>query len=204
MSNSKSTTPNLKDRFLAEVRRDPKRASILGVLTAVLLVMGVRMMTKYAGSPSSAAAASARKSMTDGLSLRRPSAGTDSTSNAALSSTNGEEFAFVTAPVTRDIFTPDKEYFPFQTKGRTPDKKAVSAKVLDPNAQARILRDQVQAQARVLSLQTTMVGTVSTAMINGQVCRIGQEIAGFRVVEISSKSCVLEKDGVRIRLQMAK
>ena len=204
MGNSKSTTPNLKDRLLAEVRRDPKKASILGVLALVLLIIGVREVARRAGSPSTGSAATARAFGANGAaSLRKPAGAVRVPSlSKGMDQRDGSSTAIPKAPVDRDIFTPNLAYFPIEEKPK-PSTVVSSAQIIDPAAKAEAMKLQVQAQAKSLSLQSTVVGAVSTAIINGRVLREGDSISDFQVVEINSRSCKLEKSGIRVVLEMA-
>jgi len=198
MSQSNPTTPGLKARLQAEVKRDPKKAAILGVLVLVFLIVAVRMAAKRVGSPKAGSAAA------------RPAAATPETAKSANGATNvgqpqgadGDPVELANVPIDRDIFTPSETYFPIKTK--QPDKAPKRPRVMDPNAVARAKRLETEALARDLTLQTTMVGKVPTAVINGRILRIGSVINGFKVIEINTRSCQLEKDGVRVLLEMEK
>ena len=100
--------------------------------------------------------------------------------------------------VDRDMFTPDPVYFPPKQK---PRPVAVATPVDEEAARREAERKAVQAQARALTLQSTMVG--SAAIINGQVLRVGDWINGFQVVEIAVRSCTVEKSSMRVTLEMA-
>lgn len=196
MSTSKSTPTNLKDRMLAEMRRDPKKASILGVLGAVLLIISVREVVRRSGSPAPARAFEA-------TSLRKP-AGEARAPGLAKGKDRQRErsLPIAKATVDRDIFTPNVAYFPVEEKAK-PASLVASAQVVDPTAKAEAAKLRVQAQAKALSLQSTVVGAVPTAIINGRVLRVGDWVSDFQVVQISSRSCKLEKSGIRVMLEMA-
>lgn len=204
MGNPKSTKPNLKDRLFAELRRDPKKASIMGVLALVLLIIGVREVARRVGSPSAGSAATVRASGAGGATgLRKPANAVQAPglpkgrNRQADSST-----AIYKSPVDRDIFTPNVAYFPVEEKAK-PSTVVSSAQVIDPTAKAEAAKLQVQAQAKALSLQSTVVGAVPTAIVNGRVLRVGDWISDFQIVEINSRSCQLEKSGIRVVLEMA-
>lgn len=204
MGKPKLTAPNLKDRLLAEVRRDPKKASILGVLALVFLIVGVREVARRTGSPSTVRAATPLASNAGGATgLRRPVNAVQAPSLPKGGNRQGDSsMAIQKAPVDRDIFTPNVAYFPVEEKAK-PSTVVSSTQVVDPTAKAEAAKLQVQAQAKALSLQSTVVGAVSTAIINGRVLRVGDWISDFQVVEINSRSCQLEKSGIRVVLEMA-
>jgi hypothetical protein len=204
MSNSRSKTPNLKDRLLAGLRRDPKKASILGVLALVFLIVGVREVARRTGSPSAGSAATSRVSDAGGATglpgpanaLQAP--GLPKGGNRQADSST----AIQKVPVDRDIFTPNVAYFPVGEKTE-PGTVVSSTQVIDPTAKAEAARQEVQARAKALSLQSTVIGAVPTAIVNGRVLRVGDWISDFQVVEINSRSCQLEKSGIRVVLEMA-
>jgi len=204
MGNSKSTNPNLKGRLLAELRRDPKKASILGVLVLVLLIVGVREVARRAGSPGAGSAATPRAGGAGGeAGLRKPvnalkAPGPPKGGNRqADASGPGAKL-----PVDRDIFTPNMMYFPVEEAAK-PSKVVSAAAVIDPNAKAEAARREVLARAKALSLQSTVIGAVPTAIVNGRVLRVGDWINDLQVIEINSRSCQLEKSGIRVVLEMA-
>ena len=204
MSNSRSTNPNLKDRLLAGLRRDPKKASILGVLALVFLIVGVREIARRTGLPSAGSAATAHASDAGGATglhvpanvLQVPSLPKGGNRQADSSTTIRK------APVDRDIFTPNVAYFPVEEKAES-STVVSSTQVIDPTAKAEAAKQEVQARAKALSLQSTVIGAVSTAVVNGRVLRVGDWISDFQVVEINSSSCQLEKSGIRVVLEMA-
>jgi hypothetical protein len=199
MSQTNPTRPGLQTRFRAELRRAPTRAAVLGVLVVVFLIVGVSQVAKHVGWPKRSSAAAR-----PGAAVPAPSKPTGGTAKAARPESTGSlsELIGPARPrVSRDIFTPDETYFPIKTKD--PAAAAPKApKVLDPNAVAEAKRRETEARARALVLQTTVVGEFPTAMINGRVLRIGDAISGFKIVEISSRSCQLERNGIRVLLEM--
>jgi hypothetical protein len=204
MSKPQSTSPKLRDRLLAEVRRDPKKASILGVLALVFLIVGVREVACRIGSPSSGSAATARASDGAGTtSLRRTASAVQAPGLPKGLGPRADSSAPVQkATVDRDIFTPNVAYFPVEDKSK-PATVVSAAQAVDPTAEAEAAKLQVQAQAKALSLQSTVVGAVPTAIINGRVLRVGDWVSDFQIVRINSRSCQLEKSGIRVMLEMA-
>ncbi len=200
------TDPNVKNhgfitRVLAELRRDPKKASVFGVLAVVLLILCVREVANRVGSPRAGSAATAQAGMPgDGMSLRRPVAKTPGGADVQ----GGQSDLLTGMPslsVDRDIFTPKETYFPINRPAKP--GKPVVATIVDPKVRQEAVRRQVQAQAQTLLLQSTVTGAVSTAIINGRVLHVGDWINEFQVVEITSRYCRLEKSGIRVMLEMA-
>jgi hypothetical protein len=203
MSKSQSTSPKLKDRLLAEVRRDPKKASILGVLALVFLIIGVREVARRTGSPSSGSAATARAHGAGGAtSLRRTASAVQAPGMPNARDRADSSPTIAKATVDRDIFTPNVAYYPVEEKAK-PNTVVSAAQMVDPTAKAEAEKLRVQAQAKALSLQSTVVGVVPTAIINGRVLRVGDWVSDFQIVQINSRSCQLEKSGIRVMLEMA-
>jgi len=204
MNNSKAKIQGFKDRLLTEMRRDPKKASILGVLALVLLIIGGREVAKRVGLPKTGSAATAQiKGQSGGPSLQESGVTTETAGNVqdGVSGLHTPNEDMPELPVDRDIFTPKETYFPIE-RAKKP-VQTVSATVVDPNARKEAVKREIQAQAQSLSLQSTVVGSVSTAIVNGRVLHVGDWINDFQVVKITSRYCQLEKSGIRVMLEMA-
>ncbi len=204
MNDSKGKCQGFKDRLLAEMRRDPKKASILGVLALVLLIIGGQEIAKQVGLPKTGLAATAQiTGQPGGLSLRKPMNKPGSAGNlpGGLDGLNTPAEDMPALPVDRDIFTPKETYFPIDHAEKP--TQAVVATIVDPNVRKEAIRREVQAQAQALSLQSTVVGSVSTAIVNGRLLHVGDWINEFQVVKITSRYCQLEKSGIRVMLEMA-
>ncbi len=204
MSDSRAKNYGFKDRLLAEIRRYPQKASILGVLMVVLLIIVVREVAMRAGSPKTGSAATAQISGQPGEpSLRKPVTASGQTASlpGGLDGSDALAADMPRLPVDRDIFTPKEAYFPVEQQDKP--GKVVGATIVDPNARKEAKKREVQAHAQSLSLQSTAVGSVSTAIVNGRVLHVGDWINGFQIVEITSRYCQLEKSGIRVMLEMA-
>ena len=183
-------------RLKAEANRDPKRTAVLGVLTVVLLVLAVRQIAKRTAPARAGAAVAIRNPASAGM------PGLAAVGAAALPAEGLAEALPKRVPVvTRDLFTPNPGFYPSkETERPAPVVKPVDDTVARREAEFRT----VQTQARSLALQSTVVGSVPTAIINGQVLRTNEWINGFEVVEISTRSCTVEKGGLRVTLEMSK
>lgn len=104
----------------------------------------------------------------------------------------------------RDLFAFDPDYFPtVETPvGNTSVVDKSASKSTDDSFRQQQLELAVQAQAKSLTLQSTLLGDVSRAMINGNLLEAGQSIQGFVLKEVRSRAVVLEKDGVEVILEM--
>jgi len=185
-----------KQRLVLEMRRDKKKATVLVVLGLVGLIFFGRMILKSVG-PAKAKGASAAAPVSPPA---PPSLfyvtgkKKDSPNRPAWRSHRPKD-----GSITRDLFVADLKYYrkvepdpEDKPKEQRPDSRA---KTEDPET-------IIRAKAKALTLQSTMVGPNSSAMINGQVLRVGEWIDGFRVVEIQARSCIVEREGVRVQLDM--
>ena len=207
MGKSSMNIPDWKQKLTAELKRDKKKAIVLSALVVVAGIVAGRMLVQQA-PPSKAGAAvqnaAAQDSENDALDTR---AMVIAKANAdARSKANVERKRYLTRirhEFYRDIFQPNTNYFPPATNDV---KTAGSVQVMDEQAEKERLRkiemQVIHAQAQALVLQSTILSSKPTAMVNDRVLRVGDWINGFKVVEIHSRSCVVEKKGVKIRLGM--
>jgi hypothetical protein len=114
-------------------------------------------------------------------------------------------------PVHRNLFAVPLDYYP-QTGSQEGDLsagsgfwdrlgKSVSAHA-DQQEQRQILVDNIRIMAESLKLESTMMGSQPTAMVNGQMVREGDVIAGFRVLNIESRELIVEREGIRLAIVM--
>jgi hypothetical protein len=183
-----------KKRLIAELKRDKKRTGILALLTVVAVVMGVRLLAKSGGDvPPPASAAVAQASAEEG----------ESQADAAAPAPREQPLATLRGTrVTRDLFRVDPMLYPIQiitAQGSTTKPVADEAELRRQQEQARI--SGIRSQAAGLLVDGTIVSGEPTAMINGQVCKLGSVIEGFRIEEITSRGCVVQKDGVRVSIE---
>lgn len=188
-----------------DIRREPRKAAVLGVLTVVAAVMIGRQLVVPAMTRSADAAAALAPESPAGL------GGFDESAEGGTSPPRA-------APdyrIVRDIFQPNPGVFPLprvneatgqpevvaDKPGPTEEELRAQAAALE-KARREAVERAVQAQAAELKLQSVLAGTVRTAIINGQLVRVGGSIDGFRVVQVNSQCCVLEKNDVRIKLVM--
>ena len=205
-----SNMPSLIDRVIVELAADKKKAAILGTLALLALVMGGRLVLKSSG-PSDAGAAvgtsspgssspsgSPTRRLGKGLSMSGPGApGEKDQRLTSWRSQRSED-----GNTLRDLFVTDlKSYVRIEPElvKKEPTTKPDQA-MIDMVEVARAVR----AQAEGLVLQSTMIGSNSSAVINGRVLRVGEYIEGFQIVAIHPPSCDVKKKGVEVSLGMKK
>jgi hypothetical protein len=185
---------NFQKQVFAELKRDKKKTAIMAVLLLVAVALVGRVVLK-AGKPAMASAATT---------VKNPPAARLARSSDPAATESGESdrekvrnLGPIDTTITRDIFATNPKYFP---SGKTVDVPAeIEAARTDDLAAER---EAILARARELSLQSTVLSASPTAIIEGQVLRVGDTINGYNVVEIGPRQCTLEKNGVRVSIEM--
>ena len=99
----------------------------------------------------------------------------------------------------RNLFVFDpKPYKRTKSEEDDPD----GPKTQDPAADESARRAAIVKDARELRLASVVSGSKPHAMINGLLVMPGQKIEGFTLLQVSERTVMLEKDGIRIRLRM--
>lgn len=192
----------LSQRFVAELRHDPKKATVLGSLLVVAAFLGVRMTMQgrtpapASGSPSVASSASASGALGSG---GAPEEGLDGRDAADL--LRREYLAQLDRTVERDIFRADPNHYGIQPPARRDEAPEAPSELTAEQLRQR-RREAVIAEARGLELESTIVSASPAAIINGRYLGIGESIDEFEVIKISPRSCVVRKGGVTILLKM--
>ena len=186
------SSPTMR-RLVFELGHDKKRTFVLFVLLLAGSVMLVRMIARSPGSAKAAPAIEAARQATPKALQATPPFG-------ALSGLTSERLAIATGKrITRDVFLFQEDYYP-PAKGDEAGSKG-SRPAADSRTKAQIVEQQARTS---LALQSTFISADPTAVINGTVLRVGDWIDGFRIAEITSKTCVVEKeiDGQKIRASL--
>ena len=203
--------PGLVKKLTAAVRRDPQKAGILTVLVAILVVLQVRLLTgSKAVGPSRAKAAAIMPKSDKG------SMGNASDNGNPLRAWEQQP----SATLKRNLFVVNLEKFP-QDSGQTATASAKSALFWDDLAKSlslqadvrkerQVLIANLQQQASQLRLQSTMMGAVPKAVINGDMvgegsvvaCGTGDSRVTFRVLKIEARRIIIEREGIKLEIQM--
>lgn len=72
----------------------------------------------------------------------------------------------------------------------------------DQQEQREEVIDNVQRSAESLKLQSIILGASPAAIINGRQLREGDAVDEFRVLRIEARQVIVEREGVRLALQM--
>lgn len=189
-------------KFVQDLKRDQRKAIILGVLVVIGIGMGAKSLFK--GS----APEDANASIAPGVNPVREAARTDipSTSEASQDAKREQYLLKIDRRINRDLFSFNSELFtllePLPAVAQ-PTSKPIATQPTQPD-QADIERTAIFAQAQTLRLQSVISGPKPTAIINDNVLRVGDWAQGFQVMEIANNSCVVQKKDVRVMLELSK
>ena len=211
------------DKVVRQAKADPRKASVLAVLVAVMGVMWFRVLSNGAGPASASAyAAGGGAGGTGSAFANNPTeplrpAGRQSAAAAAL-----QEWArnHAVVPLTRNLFVTDYSGFPLDGGGRTTataptepqvrvergdgfwDQLAKSmADRADQIKEHRARVESIRAQAAKLRVQSTLMGASPKALINDRLVGLGDVVASFRVTRIEARRIVVEREGITFALR---
>ena len=195
MSAGKSNGPNWIDRLKADLKRDKKRTGILCALIVVASIVGGRFLLQRL-TPSKVQASvtpivadappTVSRRTTPPLPGTRSGEPVDRTASALGRSRR---------PISRDLFTPDPRFFPLGQSVYATDQATT-------NPSGGSDEGAIRARAQILTLESTIVGTRPTAIINGSFVRVGEWVNGFKVTRITERMCELECKGVKVVKEM--
>lgn len=201
-------------RLLGAVRRDPHKAGILTALVAILLVLQVRLQMNRGEGPSQASAA-AEQPDNARASARADGTGVSGSINSQDSSDAMRQWlSEPSAPLARNIFAVDLDHYPQDGSNRPVQIVPVKnqgfwdelAKSMAFRADARkerqILMENLQQQANQLRLQSTLMTTPPKAVIDGEMVGEGDVVASFRVLKIEPRRIEVEREGIKLEIQM--
>jgi hypothetical protein len=206
------------DKLVAQAKADPKKASILGVLVVIMIFSWYRMAGgSGSGGDSSVGIGPARASASftpvgPGGSvlpnnLHVSSSGTSATVAALL-----EWQRRPIAPLSRNLFVINYDFFPQDGSAPAPVHvqqgdgfwdhiaKSMTARA-DQKREREVLVENLRAQALQLKLQSTVLGASPKALVNGQLVRVGDVVASFRVTKIEARRIVVEREGIKLEVR---
>jgi len=201
---------SLTGKLKSAVRRDPHKATVLGVLLIILGALVVRVLLPGAAMPVvSKASTVSRDARTEIV---------ESAKQRARTLSAGDEFdrflSTPVAPVTRNFFAVKLDYFPTdgtasRPNTQTSEKEKIAdsiAKSLraqaDQQARKEVLIANLRQQALQLKLQSTVMGPTPRAAINGELLGEGDVIASFRILKIEARRIIVEREGIKLEITM--
>jgi hypothetical protein len=203
---------------MTAARGDPKKSGVVLVLSVTLFSMCIRMVISpvSGAGPSRAGGAVTRSSAMSG----------NATANASLDPTLApakpgavdqrlrDWLAEPARPISRNLFAVKLDYYP-SDPSRPPEApkwtadgefwaKLEKSLILQADQQGR--RDNLvanyEAAAGRIRLDSIMMGPQPQAMIDGKLVRVGDVAAGFRVLKIEPRRIVIEREGIKLEIQM--
>jgi hypothetical protein len=190
--------PTVMQKIRAELARDPKKSGIVGGLAVVLMFLLLRM--EFSG-PAAATASF----------IRRPEAAISESQaqfhRAASSNAVVDWLAQPRRQVERNLFAIHLEYYSraadhIVSGDSSEDPGKSSSDATDQTRERRIPPENLPNQASQLKLQATVPGTDATALINGELVKVGDTVAGFTVVRIEARRVLVQQDGVTLEIEM--
>jgi hypothetical protein len=218
MSSPQSTNPRLgalTESVRRAVQNDPRKAGILGALLLILAFMVTRLAWSASSGPSVAHATHA------GLRLGPSEApwavpgpraeGRGRTADSGTPLTRWLESASPTTlsrnpfAIAFERFPPDPTASAPETGGRRSFWDDLAKSMSDDADQQERKQEKLlslQAQARDLRVSSVMMGPTPRAVVNDTLVGEGDVVAGFRVLRIEARRIVVEREQVRLELQM--
>jgi hypothetical protein len=187
-------------RLVAELGRDKKKTIILSVLLLVGIILGARMFLS-GGGPVQASATPMVTANGSPTTAIKASPGTLDR-DAKTKARRDQYIEKMDGNITRDLFAVDMSLFP--VKQVDPVKVVPTTTSAPATMQEDQERRTIQVEAQALVLESIMLGESSVASINGKILRVGDSLGGFRVVEITSRSCTVRKKNVSVLLEIRK
>lgn len=194
---------DIKNTLVNELRRDKKKATILAVLLVVAVVIVLRLVMSGGPAPAKAVtrAPAAAKAAKAAKADKQQAQASELIEAPDASTANQERDAYLKEldrMIDRDLFQPTTSVYGAAPSNQTQKRSGM------PPAMADLAnrREQVETAAEVLKLQSTVVSDIPTAIINDQVLKAGDQIEGFTVLAISPRSCIVEKDAIRLVLEL--
>ena len=210
---------------MAAIRGDPRKTGLAAILGVLLVLMVMRSLGGGATRPHAVSAAAVSPSSLSGASSgparssKSRAGGNDSSASSAARPTNAmasqQQWAeSPAAPISRNLFAVRLEYFPVDGlrngavggDGEDDGFWGRLEKSLTLQADQRDKRENqiahYKAKAAELRLESTMMGPQPKAMVNGELVGEGDAVASFRVLKIEARRIIVEREGIRLEIQM--
>ncbi|MFG0331361.1 MAG: hypothetical protein ACF8PN_15850 [Phycisphaerales bacterium] len=107
--------------------------------------------------------------------------------------------------LARDLFAPQTEFLAQIGETESTTQPSVNSETDPSEDPSEVERRRVAAiteAAESLRLESLIRGSAPIAIVNGEVLRLGGRIDGFTLISVHDQHIVLEKDGVRVDVEM--
>ncbi|MHC4982553.1 MAG: hypothetical protein ACYTF6_05220 [Planctomycetota bacterium] len=195
----------IKAQFVAELKADKRKAGLVSLLLVVAVFVGLRLTLRQGGEDAAPPAKASASVSTSNL----PPEGSGGQAAGPAKSTSRAQrkedyIRNLDRTIARDIFEPNPVFFPVRDMRKITRTSGQSARRTSAADQRQAHEKFIREQAKLLKLQSVVVGDMPTAIINDRVVRLGDWINGFKLVKISPQSCVVCKEDVEVPLKMEK
>jgi hypothetical protein len=188
-------------RLCSQVKAQPAKTAVMGLLVCVLLVLLLRgaLRPKTASARDVVSALVPEASAAKAPPVVLPA---DVLLRGGLPA-RGMAAAPAAARwlLPRDIFAVDLRRFPKTGSKMTEGRVDAPVAELPDDATARLA--EIQRQASMLRLEGTVSGPPSVAFFGGTCVAVGAEYRGFQLVKVGEHSVQVEREGVRLEVEMA-
>jgi hypothetical protein len=199
-----------QNKLMDLLKKDPKKAAVLGVLGLVLGGMWVRMAMTGQTQPQHAAASVVNPAA---KAKNKPDSPFGKTTSANTADALQEWLGKPIVPMTRNLFAIRMDQFPLATgavgtESATTQQTFWEALAKSVNTRAdqmekrQNLIQNLKDQASQMELQSIVMGPKPKALIDGELVGEGDVVASFRVLKIESRRIIVEQEGIRLEIQM--
>jgi len=196
------------EKAIGTLRASPAKSATLSGLVLIMVVAWLRvLMGGHTGPAPAQAAMMGNSSSTSGYVLDSPvHRSPDQLLSIQQWSRQPAE------PLARNPFVVPIDFYPADGS-RTDDAasannsywnqiaKSMSSRA-DQEQQRQILVDNIRIAAESLKLESTIMGAAPGAMVNGEFVREGSVVSGFRVLKIEPDRLIIEREGVKLAVEM--
>lgn len=203
------TLANLKQSFLQHRSKTLVLGVLLLVLAGTIAQMFLRGKPRQAGAFNAASLATPQPALVDADSATPQQIASRLQQSQQLWTTLQQvdglpvENAFC---FNAQYYSLDPSHMPAASAGKPESSGEAHPAPPAPTAGATVpsAEDLIRTQAMELHLQSTVMGDVPLAVLNGEVYRVGQDVHGFRIVAIGPGLTTVEKRGLTLTLRVSK
>jgi len=199
-----------QNKLMDLLQKDPKKAAVLGVLALLLGGMWARMAMTGQTQPQRASASVANPAAS---SKKKPASSFGKTTSANTADALQEWLGKPINPVSRNLFAIRMDHFPLAA-GTSGSESATTQQTFwealaksvntraDQMEKRQNLIQNLTDQASQMELQSIVMGAKPKALVDGELVGEGDVVASFRVLKIESRRIIVEREGIRLEIQM--